>query len=97
MKNQPELYEVFKTSLETTKNPKKTLRLYRTGKLTQETFEEETGYGTILKLEIQSLFQIIKLLLNDNFYKSDCDLKSYNHLFFCKKEEKINGLFTIDG
>lgn len=46
MKNQPELYEVFKTSLETTKNPKKTLRLYRTGKLTQETFEEETGYGT---------------------------------------------------
>ena len=42
----PETFDVIQASLETTKNPKKTLRLYKTGKLKQETFEEGNGYGT---------------------------------------------------
>ena len=42
----PEMFDLIQASLETTKNPKKTLRLYQAGKLKQETFEEGNGYGT---------------------------------------------------
>lgn len=42
----PELYETISKSLDETKNPKYTIRLYRKGELKTETIEEENGYGT---------------------------------------------------